>query len=181
MNANFAACLAFVWRSGFDSPADGYHVTPGDPGGGTKGGVTHATWAQAAAAGIVKGSLADATEEQLSAVLRTLYWGKACDVLPIGVDLLLFNGQMMSGHFPCLLQQCCGFVGSESVDGWIGPLSLARIASREPETLIDAVTGVHAAYLSTLEAFPRFAGGWLKRLRACQTTAIEMVNAAPVA
>ena len=49
--ANFPTALAFVWQPGYDDPATGYHVTPGDAGGGTLGGVIEATWAKAVAQG----------------------------------------------------------------------------------------------------------------------------------
>jgi lysozyme family protein len=177
---NFPVALAFVWRAGFDDPADGYHATPGDPGGGTFGGVIEATWADAIKAGIVGGTLAKASTAQLSAVLKTKFWGVTCDSLPDGVDLLMFNGRMMSGHFPWLYQQCCGFMG-EDVDGWIGPETLKTSRSRDPETLIDAVSGVHFAYLRGLPTWAEFGGGWTTRLEAAQTTARAMADAAPIA
>ncbi len=171
--ANFPAALGFVWGPGRDDPADGYHVTPGDAGLGTRAGVTEATWAAAAVdRGIVSGSLQDASQAQLAAVLHAEYWGGACDALPPGVDLLLFNGRMMSGHYPALFQQCLGFLGVD-VDGLIGPASLAAASSCEPVTLIDALTGVHHAYLRGLEAWPLFGRGWTTRLRAARALAID--------
>jgi lysozyme family protein len=178
--ANYPASLAFVWRKGFDSPDDGFHVTPGDPGGGTKGGVIRVTWDSAVRVGIVKGSLAAATNDQLSAVLETAFWGPTCDALPDGLDLLLFNGRMMSGRFPRLFQQCLGFT-AEDVDGWIGPESLKVARSREPETLIDAISGAHYAYLAGLAEWSEFGAGWTTRLKAVQAAAIALADAAPVA
>jgi lysozyme family protein len=178
---NFDAGLAFVWRKGFDDPADGYHVTPGDTGGGTFGGVIEATWANAVTAGIVQGVLAKATLLQLSTVLRVKFWGTICDTLPDGVDLLVFNGTMMTGHFAKLFQQCCGFIGADDVDGWIGPETLKQARARDPATLIDAVSGVHCGYLETLAGWPKFGGaangdGWTGRLKAAQTTAHAMID-----
>lgn len=181
MNANFPASLAFVWAPGRDSPRDGYHTTSGDPGGGTFGGVIEATWADAVRSGIVHGLLANATVDQLSTVLRVKFWQPTCDDLPAGLDLLLFNGRMMSGRFPWLFQEALGFIGSDDVDGWIGPDSLRVARSREPETFIDAVCGAHAAYLSGLDGWARFGNGWTTRIRAVQIAARAMADGAPIA
>lgn len=181
MTPNFPTSLAFVWAPGRDSPRDGYHTTPGDPGGGTLGGVIEATWMDAVRAGIVHGLLANASIEQLTAVLKIKFWTPACDDLPTGLDLLLFNGRMMSGHFPWLFQQCLGFIGSDDVDGWIGPESLKVARSREPETFIDAVCGAHAAYLAGLPTWGRFGDGWAGRIRAVQIAARAMADGAPIA
>jgi lysozyme family protein len=105
--ANFSAALTFVWRPGYD-PRDGYHITPGDAGGGTFGGVIEASWTKAVSQGLVSGRLKDATTQQLSMVLRENFWGSACDALPGGLDFALFNGRMMSGGYPKLFQQALG-------------------------------------------------------------------------
>jgi lysozyme family protein len=178
---NFPAGLAFVWARGRDSPQDGYHATPGDPGGGTFGGVIEATWADAVRVGIVKGLLAKAMIAQLTIVLQLKFWGDTCDSLPAGLDLLLFNGRMMSGEFPKLFQQCLGFMGHEDVDGWIGPDTLRAVRGRDPATLIDAVSGVHYAYLETLPTWAEFGGaehgdGWTGRLKAAQAAAQAMAG-----
>ncbi len=178
--ANYPAALDFVWRRGFDSPLDGYHVSPGDPGGGTFGGVIEATWADAVKTGLVEGTLAHATTAQLSTVLHTRFWGLTCDALPDGMDLLLFNGRMMSGRFPSLLQQCLGFFGND-VDNWIGPKSLKAVKSGDTRTLINAVTGAHFAYLSELRGWPSFRAGWTQRLGAARLVALAMAQPAPVA
>jgi lysozyme family protein len=180
MIGNFQTALAFVWRAGFDSPRDGYHVTPGDPGGGTKGGVIEATWQDAVRAGLVHGPLKDASDVQLSAVLKAKCWGEVCDGLPHGLDMLMMNGRMMSGHFPKLFQSCLGCMGGE-VDGWIGPRSQKLALSREPETLIDAISGVHYAYLAGLDTWPRFGAGWATRLQAAQSAALALIDGTPIA
>lgn len=178
MNENFNASLALVWRAGFDSPLDGYHVTPGDSGGGTNGGVIQATWDSAVSAGIVRGALGVATVSQLTAVLKAKFWGTTCDALPHGIDLLYFNGLVMSGGYPKLLQQCLGFMAAD-VDGWIGPVSLRAMRARDPETLIDALSGAHYAYLTRLPAFAEFGDGWTIRLKAAQAAGHAL--AAPIA
>jgi lysozyme family protein len=181
MKDNFPTALSFVWRKGFDDPADGYHVTPGDPGGGTFGGVIEATWDVAVADGIVHGALKDASQTQLSAVLDMKFWGQACDALPAGLDLLLFNGRMMTGRFPWLFQQALGFIGPQAVDGSIGPVSLAAAGACQPQTFINAVCGAHAAYLAELPIWTRFGAGWTTRIKAARTAALALADATTVA
>jgi lysozyme family protein len=141
-DSNFPAALAFVWQQQFDSPAQGYHSTPGDPGGATFGGVIQATWDNAVQTGVVSGELQYASIAQLTTVLRTKFWSPYCAALPPGVDLLVFNGIMMSGHFPELLQQSLGLTDG-SVDGWIGKITQGAAADSDPVTLIKAVHGIH--------------------------------------
>jgi lysozyme family protein len=163
--SNYDEALHFVWAPGRDNPRDGYHVTPGDPGGGTCGGVTEATWARAVADGLVSGTLRTASLEDLSLVLRRYFWGSACDAMPSGIDLLVFNGCMMTGYYAHLLQQCLGMIGA-SVDGMIGKQTLSAIRMADADTLIDALTGVHYAYLTRLPTWPRFGAGWASRVEA---------------
>lgn len=177
MNANFPAALAFVWGPGRDAP--GAHTSPHDPGGATNGGVIQATWDGAVRSGIALGTLAAATHEQLADVLQATCWGATCDALPHGIDLLMFDGRMLSGRFPRLFQQCLGYMGDD-VDGWIGPETLKRVRSRDPETLIDAVCGVHCAYLAGLPIWPTFGHGWTARLKAVQAAAICLADKAPI-
>jgi lysozyme family protein len=179
MIANFAAALAFVWAPGRDSPADGYHTTPGDPGGGTFGGVIEATWADAVNSGIVRGPLVNATIKQLTAVLQAKFWGDACDALPAGLDLLLFNGRMMTGRFPWIMQQCLGFMTDDDVDGRIGPQTLHAAAQCDGPTLIDAISGSHCAYLRGLSGWAEFGGGWSARLVAAKAAAHALTDKEP--
>lgn len=173
--ANFQASLNFVWSPGFDSPDDGYHVTPNDPGGGTLGGVIEATWQTAVNDGLVKGALRAATRDQLATVLRRKFWGPECDALPAGIDLLLFNGRMMSGGYPKIFQACLGLV-SDDVDGDIGPMTLGIAMSASPATLANALTGAHFAYLRALTiTWPEFGRGWTTRLQAARQAALGLI------
>jgi len=176
---NFSVGLNFVWLPQYDSPDQGFHVTPGDPGGGTFGGVIQSTWNNAVNAGLVTGALSGASRAQLSTILQTDFWGVICNALPAGLDLLYFNGIMMTGRFPELFQQCLGFMG-EDVDGWIGPESLAKVATCQPATLINAISGVHAAYLAGLSTWAEFGNGWTTRLKAAQAAALSLAVPPPV-
>ena len=172
---NFQHCLTFVWRPGYDDPSDGYHVTPGDSGGGTLGGITEATWADALVKGWVTGTLAAASNDSLATILKNQYWGAACEALPSGVDLLLFNGRMMSGGYPKLFQSTVG----ANPDGNIGPKTIAATiktsAQVGPAKLIEALTVAHFYYLSQLgPSWIQFHNGWEGRLLNAYTAALAM-------
>jgi lysozyme family protein len=175
--ANFQTALDFVWRSGFDDPADGYHITPWDPGGGTFGGVIETTWSTAVQRGLVTGALSAATRAQLATILRAMFWGGVCDALPSGIDLMMFNGLMMSGHYPKIFQSCLGFIGS-AVDGNVGPRTIGVAQLTAPATFINALTGAHYLYLTTLPTWANAKDGWTARLLAAQATALSMIRPA---
>jgi len=170
---NFKNALAWVWKPGYDDPADGYHVTPGDAGGGTLGGVIEATWASAVLLGVVTGKLKNATKDQLSAVLSIECWGSVCNSLPSGVDFLVFNGRMMSGGYPKILQQVLGVVP----DGNIGPKTLTAAQSFDPKTLSQKLMVAHIYYLSGLgAAWAEFHNGWESRVLDAYVTALAMIE-----
>lgn len=177
MEQNFDAFIAFVWpeNGGFDSPKQGYHVTPGDSGGGTKGGVIEATWAAQVRQGEVTGTLADATDDQLRLVLRNVAWGAVCDALPPGVDLMVANGKMMTGQYQAIVEQCIGMIG-KSVDNDIGQNDLTAMLKADPVTLIHALHGNHYRYLSGLSSWPSFKNGWTTRLIAAVDAALAVAQ-----
>ena len=178
--SSFQSALNFVWAPGRDDPTDGYHVTPGDSGGGTFGGVIEATWTRAVELGIVPpGELMNATVPQLSDVMHAMFWLPVCDVLPAGLDFMYFNGTMMTGHYPHIFQQCLGFFGSDD-DGAVGHMTTGAAIAADSRTLINALHGTHIAYLRGLSSWGEFGGGWTTRLVACRKASLATVPAGPL-
>ncbi len=177
MRGNFEAFLRLVWPAdgGFDSPLQGYHVTPGDPGGGTKGGVIEATWQACVASGLVTGALQDASDGALAAVLRAVAWGSVGDALPSGLDVLIANGRMMTGRYAAIVEQCLGWTGA-AVDDDIGPHDMQRIGGSDVKTLIEALHGNHYRYLADLSTWGEFGDGWTKRLVVARDVALRLAQ-----
>jgi lysozyme family protein len=181
MQANFQAFVDLVWPANgdFDSPRQGYHVTPGDTGGGTYGGIIETTWHTCQARGIVPATVAlkSATLPELTAALNFSSWGTIGDALPSGVDVLVANGRMMSGYYPELFQQCLGFIGDD-VDGNIGDETIKMANELGARTMIYALTGRHYAYLSTqlsASEWKEFGSGWTRRLLAAKAAALALL------
>jgi lysozyme family protein len=172
MKENFERFIALVWPEDgdFDSPKQGYHVTAGDSGGGTYGGVIETTWQHYVASGLVSGALKAASYADLKAVLRAAAWGTVGDALPAGLDILIANGRMMTGQYAAIVEECLGWTGTD-VDNVLGPHDLARIAQASPRTLMLALHGNHYAYLARLASFEQFKNGWLRRINAALAAA----------
>lgn len=177
MKENFPKFIALVWpdNGDFDSPKQGYHVTPGDTGGGTKGGVIEATWRHYRDAGLVTGALADASDVQLMTVLRAAAWGAVGDELPAGLDILIANGRMMTGAYGAIVEQCLGWTGA-AVDGEIGPHDMQRLGVSNRRTLIEAIHGNHWRYLHGLSTWDIFGVGWTRRIVAARDAALALVQ-----
>jgi lysozyme family protein len=177
--ANFDTFLSIVWPDdgGYDSPKQGYHVTPGDAGGGTFGGVTEALWAHAVSYAFVTGDLRSATDEQLSKVIKIYCWDPEASALPSGLDVLVANGLMMSGHYSELIQRCLGFTGA-AVDNDIGPDTKGALSQVHLPTFIRSLSGMHYSYLrNELPAglWARFGDGWGARIVDVMGRALAMV------
>ncbi len=177
MQQNFDKFIDLVWPANgdFDSPLGGYHVTPGDSGGGTKGGVIESTWATYVKTGLVRGTLATATDCQLKSVLYAAAWGATGNALPSGLDILIGNGRMMTGRYTEIVQENLGFVGKD-VDNNFGPLTLAKAQTvADVKTFCAMLNNAHLRYLSGLASWTEFGHGWTRRLDAALAAALAAI------
>jgi len=173
--SNWAAALAFAWRP--ENDGQPYHVDAKDPGEGTAWGVTQLTWASAQQAGVAPAgvALADATQDQLSAVLQVMTWNAVCaDQMPDGVDLVLFDISMLSGagRAARILQACVG----TTQDGIIGPVTRRAAFVADPETLIRKLTSLDEAFFASLQTFTYFGRGWDRRAEDAQALALSLAG-----
>ena len=172
---NFPACLAFVWAP--DRDGQPYHVDANDPGGATAWGVTHETWEDARGSGLVSGDLADASRAGLATVLRTNYYDRChCDQLSPGPDLAVFNMAMLSGDGEA--ERILQIVLGVTVDGVIGPITLAAANAMDPTVLIEALTTRDEAFFASLPGARYFQRGWDRRADDCRVAALAMVATA---
>ncbi len=162
--SRFQACLDFTWRPDMDGQP--LHVTPGDHGGATSWGVTLASYASWRADHgehtTTEADLAAASKTELAEMIRARYWMPVGgDGLAAGVDLLAFDFGFTSGTGTSsrLLQEVLGV----TVDGAIGPHTLAAAAAHDRMDLVRQLGARHQAYYQSLAQYPVFGRGWSRR------------------
>lgn len=164
----FGQCVAFTWRP--ENDGQPYHVTPGDHGGPTAWGVTLAAFAGwRSAHGSPRPAPADlktAKKAELATLIRTSYWNATqADHLPRGVDLLVYEFGFGSGPLTSVgqLQRVLNNLDANlTVDGGLGPRTLAAADRADRHTLMERLGAVHAAFYQSLGQ-PLFLRGWLRR------------------
>lgn len=177
MSNNFSAAMAFIWEGQNDGARK--DRAPGETFNTVKG-VTSYTWEMASNMGVVTGALEDASDDQLMAVYRVLYWNTChCSSLPDGADLLVFNHAVLAGPGTSarLLQRVVG----TTQDGTIGPITLRKASGFGVKALIDALTKADLEYLSALANSYLFIRGWTRRAKEAQALAYKLarINTAP--
>lgn len=176
--SNFAACDAFTaqYEGGFtDNPGDAGNWTGGVVGSGTLKGTNFGISAAAYPNLDIKGL----TAPQASTIRQTDYWTPCqCDALATGLDVMIYDMAVNSGNWRSivLLQQGLGV----TQDGVLGPISLGAAAKMEVHDLIAAVANDQMAFYQRLAAAnandAQFLNGWLNRVQARMTLALEMAD-----
>lgn len=167
MHDGFDRALALVlrWEGGFvDDPAD--------PGGATNRGITLATLSAARGRPATRDDVKALGLEETAAIYRTRYWDAVQgDVLPAGVDVVVFDAAVHSGPRQAVrwLQQALGV----AADGRIGPVTMAALAAADPASLIRAMTSRRLAMLETLPGAGRFGRGWTRRVNGARDAALR--------
>lgn len=158
MSANFAAALKVILHH-----EGGWADHPKDPGGATMKGVTLATYSKYLGRQATKDELRNISDADVQQIYRSLYWDRvACDRLPVGVDLCVFDMAVNAGPGRAvkLLQETVG----STPDGGIGPQTLAAVAKQEPLSLIERYSEARRVFYKSLGAYVTFGKGWLRRV-----------------
>jgi len=172
MKDNFDKALALVLIH-----EGGFANNPRDPGGATMKGVTLATFRRFFGADKTVTDLKNITQAQLAQVYRTGYWDKCSgDQLPSGVDYAVFDAAVNSGPVRAakFLQAAVG----GTVDGVIGPSTLAAVDARNPTATINGLCDQRLAFLQGLSTFADFGRGWSRRVSDVRQQALLMAGAA---
>jgi lysozyme family protein len=151
----------------------GWADHPKDPGGATMKGVTLNTYSKFIGRDATKDELKAISDEQLEQIYRSLYWNRAaCDQLPTGVDLVVFDMAVNSGPGRAvkLLQEIVG----STPDGGIGPQTLTAVAKQNPLSLIKQYSEARRVFYKSLGAYITFGKGWLRRVDEVEAEAIKM-------
>ncbi|SHE39050.1 glycoside hydrolase family 108 protein [Devosia limi] len=176
--SRFDICLDEVLRH-----EGGFANHPSDPGGATNLGITRKTlarWRNISpwwALGVDQVKALGRGEA--ARIYRSLYWERAnATRLPPGLDLAVFDFAVNSGPDRAikLLQRELGVLA----DGWIGPLTLAAIGSRNVAALVNALCDRRMNFLNRLSTFATFGKGWSARVAAIRKAALAMADSVPL-
>lgn len=158
----------------------GYTNNPHDPGGPTNFGITiYDARKYAAEYGWITGRRVTAVDVRAmplwfaKKVYKAKYWdAQRCDDLPAGVDYAVFDYGVNSGigRSKKVLQRAVGVKD----DGVIGPATLAAVAARKPEAIIDFICAERLAFLKRLRTWPVFGKGWGRRVAEVRMLALDM-------
>lgn len=170
--ANFSPSLAcvLVHEGGKDDDKR-------DPGGRTAYGVTQARYNQYRRANnLEQRDVWDITPDERTAIYKTYYWDAIQgDLLPAGIDYVLFDGAVNSGDFQAVkwLQRAINDVSARmglspiTVDGRVRPggETLQRLSEIEDhDAIIEAMQSRRLAMLKNLKTWPVYGRGWGRRV-----------------
>lgn len=158
----------------------GYSNHPADPGGVTLEGVTQAVYdSYRDGKGLPRKALSVSMRTvpewiaERRDIYRTRYWDAlACDGLPAGLDLAVYDYGVNSGvgRAAKVLQRLV----SAAADGVIGPVTLAAIRRRDAGDLIERLCDERLRFLQSLRTWPVFGRGWGRRVAEVKQAALTM-------
>ncbi|APF37043.1 glycoside hydrolase family 108 protein [Chelatococcus daeguensis] len=157
----------------------GYVNHPFDPGGATKFGITRAALKRARGRDVAIAEVMALTRHEAAVIYREHYWHAVrADELPAGIDLAVFDTAVNSGPARAvrLLQQAAGV----TVDGRIGPVTLAAVEAQVPHLLIERYCAARLGFLERLRHFHVFGRGWRRRVERVEERAKRLATQADV-
>lgn len=166
--SNFDASLKLVLQSEGGNDDD-----PADHGGRTSRGITQREYtAWLAEKGLLSRDVWQAPQSDIETIYHDEYWNPLCDTLPVGVDYIVFNNNVLDGpvRSTILLQQALGV----TADGRVGPITRLAIHAAEASDLIARLSTASRAFYLSLHQ-PKFIKGWLNRVASVSTNALKMV------
>lgn len=170
MKDNYASALKHVLAE-----EGGKVEHPEDPGGRTNQGITQRVYdGWRGNKGLSARDVYVITATERNSIYRKNYWDIIQgDLLPSGVDFVVFDGAVNSGSSQSVkwLQRCLGI----RVDGVVGEATLK--AAREhpnPRQLVTMICDRRIAFLQALATFKTFGKGWLNRVARVRTFGLEL-------
>lgn len=143
-----------------------------DPGGATNLGVTLGTLSAYRGKPCTKGDVKALTPATVAPIYEASYWRAACcDKLPAGVDYMIFDLAVNSG--PSRARKFLQRVAGVTVDGEVGPKTLAAVNALGGRAMIARLSEDREAFYRSLGTFPTFGQGWLRRLKEVTDQAMK--------
>ena len=137
----------------------GYVDHPSDPGGPTNKGITLRVFQRTYGKDKTKEDLKVITDDHVSHIYYTVYW-QACrfDDLPEGIDYVVFDQAVNSG--PGRSARWLQATADVTVDGRIGPQSVAATKSEEADRLIDGMCDGRLDFMKGISTWEDFGRVW---------------------
>lgn len=186
MKGNYLRALAYTLREeeGHDQPVGGpyirgkyaYSNDPNDPGGRTMMGIIereYDKWRQEN--GLPIQDVRKISDDELNRIYMANYWLPArCDVLPLGIDLLVFDTAVNCGLQTGIrtLQRALRV----AVDGKLGPISLKATNDADQSELIDRYSKLRLSYYKSLRTFAFFGDDWTERTERIRAAGHKMLT-----
>ena len=167
--SNFQKSLDLVLQSEGGNDDD-----PSDHGGRTSRGITQREYdAWRREKGQPTLDVWQAPQSDIVTIYHDEYWEPLCDSLPIGVDYIVFNNNVLDGpvRSAILLQHALGV----TADGRIGPITREAIRAADAGNLIKSLSAASTIFYQNLHQ-PRFLKGWLNRVVFVRNNAFEMTK-----
>lgn len=176
MHSSLSTALALIRRL-----EGGYVADPRDPGGCTNMGITLATYRAHSNRAATCRDLKRMGPEVAERIYRAGYWDAiAADLLPVGVDLMLFDIAIHSGpgRVVPLLQEALAALRLDrpSLPSAALREHLAVLRSVAPEALVRELVVARLAWLRGLKTWPRFGKGWTNRVIAVRDAALGLIE-----
>jgi lysozyme family protein len=169
LKSNFERCLGLLFGD-----EGGYANDPRDNGGPTNFGITQRVldeWRDLQK--LPRGSVREITRGEAAAIYLDRYWNKVkADELPPGIDYVTFDCAANSGPTQAVkwLQQAL----MVTIDGVIGPETLAAAAKADVPRVIRGMKTIRMAFLQSLDDWEHFGRGWTNRVEGVTRDALAM-------
>ena len=156
----------------------GFVNHPRDPGGMTNLGVTKRVWEEWTQVEASEREMRSLTPEKVGPLYKARYWDKVKgDDLPEGLDLCIFDFGVNAGpgRAAKFLQRMIG----TTVDGGIGPMTLAKVNEYVKENTIEETIekyqSMRQEYYESLSTFETFGRGWTRRVEETTKMALDLI------
>ena len=155
----------------------GYVNHPNDPGGATNKGITIATYRRYIKRNGTIADLKALTQAQAIKVYKRQYWDKVkADDLPSGIDYTVADFGVNSGPSRAAkyLQAALGV----TVDGKIGPQTIAAARDADPKLVINRVCDDRLAFMKRIQGgklWKSFGRGWSRRVADVRSASLAIV------
>lgn len=174
-NWNKSFELMLKSEGGFsDDPRDNGNKLPDGRPGSTMLGVTQYNWEHWTGHQVTHEQMKKLTPADVKPFYKKKFWDACrCNDLPKGIDYLVFDFSVNAGvgRGAKTLQSVVG----ATMDGAIGPLTLAAVAKHSETELIDSFSAAKLDFYLSLNN-PTYEAGWINRIKHVRTAALEMVD-----